>query len=47
MPNIDTKGLKVAELTDQQFAQLRDIEQKMNDSGGNQEELYLLAVTRH
>lgn len=46
MANIDAKGMKVADLTDQQFAQLRDTEQKMNASTGNQEELYLLAVTR-
>lgn len=46
MPNIDTKGMKVADLTEQQFAQLREMEQKMN-AAGNNEELYLLAVTRH
>lgn len=47
MPYIDTKGMKVAELTEQQFAQLRKMEQELNNSAKNQEELYLLAVTRH
>jgi hypothetical protein len=47
MSNIDTKGMQVAKLTDEQFTQLREMEQRLNDTGGNQQEIYLLAVTRH
>jgi hypothetical protein len=46
MSGIDTKGMQVAELTDEQFAQLRKLEQNLNNTSGNQEEIYLLAVTR-
>lgn len=47
MANIDTKGMSVAELTDDQFAQLRQAEQKLNEAAKNKEEIYLLAVSRH
>lgn len=46
MAVIDAKGMKVAELTDEQFNRLRQAEQNMNDSAGNNQEIYLLAVTR-
>lgn len=46
MAQIDTKGMKVAELTDEQFAQLRQTEQQLNDAAKNKEEIYLLAVSR-
>lgn len=47
MAEIDAKGMKVAELTDDQFAQLREAEKRLNDAEGNKQEIYLLAVTRH
>ncbi|TEB05848.1 hypothetical protein Psch_02889 [Pelotomaculum schinkii] len=46
MSSIDTKGMQVAELTDEQFTQLRKLEQNLNNASGNQQEIYLLAVTR-
>lgn len=46
MAEIDTKGMKVAELTTEQFNQLRDAEKKMNEAPHKTEEIYLLAVTR-
>ncbi|MCL6634467.1 MAG: hypothetical protein K6T29_01705 [Peptococcaceae bacterium] len=47
MAEIDTGGMKAAELTDEQIAQLRQAEQKINGTAGNKQEIYLLAVTRH
>lgn len=47
MSNIDTSGMQVAKLTEEQLSQLHKIEQSMNDASGNQMEIYLLAVTRH
>jgi len=47
MSDIDTKGMQVAELTNQQFIQLREMEQKLNNSNSTQDKIYLLAVTRH
>jgi hypothetical protein len=47
MAEIDTKGMQAAQLTDDQFAQLRQAEQKINGSKNNKGEVYLLAVTRH
>lgn len=47
MTDIDAKGMKVAELTDEQFAQLRQTEQKLNDAGKTKDEIYLLAVSKH
>lgn len=47
MSSIDTSGMQVAKLTEEQFNQLRKIEQSLNDASGNQQEIYLLAVTRH
>jgi len=44
--NIDTKGMKVAELDDEQFNQLRQTEQKMNGAKNKKGDIYLLAVTR-
>lgn len=46
MADIDAKGMKVAELSDEQFAQLRQAEQQLNDAGKNKAEIYLLAVSR-
>ena len=46
MAEIDTKGMKVADLSDQQLAELRQSEQKLNGSTNNKQELYLLAVSR-
>lgn len=47
MAAIDTKGMKVAELTDDQFSQLRQTEQQLNNAAKkNKEEIYLLAVSR-
>lgn len=46
MSSIDAKGMKVAELTEEQFSQLRQAEQNMNGATGNKQEIYLLAVTR-
>lgn len=46
MPDIDTKGMKVAELSDEQLAQLRQAEQKLNSAANNKQEVYLLAVSR-
>ena len=46
MADIDTKGMKVAELTDDQFSKLRQTEQQLNDAGKNKEEIYLLAVSK-
>lgn len=47
MAEIDTKGMKVAQLTDEQFSHLRQAEQNLNNAAKNNEEIYLLAVTRH
>lgn len=47
MADIDTKGMQVAQLSDDQFAQLRQAEQNINVSKSNKGEVYLLAVTRH
>jgi len=44
--DIDTKGMKIAELTDDQFSQLRQVEQQLNNAAKNKEEIYLLAVSR-
>lgn len=44
MTNIDAKGMKAAELTDEQLAELHRAEQKMNTE--NNKEIYLLAVSR-
>ncbi|HHU87223.1 MAG: hypothetical protein ACOX86_03930 [Pelotomaculaceae bacterium] len=46
MESIDTRGMKAAELTEEQFLQLRRMEQDLNDAAGNKGEIYLLAVTR-
>jgi len=47
MAEIDTKGMKIAELSDAQFTQLREMEKKLNGAAGDKQEIYLLAVTRH
>lgn len=47
MADIDTKGMQAAQLTDDQFTQLRQTEQNINGSNNNKGEVYLLAVTRH
>lgn len=41
---IDTQGMEVAALSDQQLAILKEAERKLNALGGK--EVYLLAVTR-
>lgn len=46
MESIDTRGMKAAELTEEQFLQLRRMEQDLNDAAGNKGEIFLLAVTR-
>jgi hypothetical protein len=46
MTNIDTKGMKAADLTEEQLAELNRAQQKMNDAGNNTQEIYLLAVSR-
>lgn len=46
MANIDAKGMKVADLTEEQLAELHRAEQKMNSAGNNAREIYLLAVSR-
>ncbi|MFX4261398.1 hypothetical protein ACOBQJ_04260 [Pelotomaculum propionicicum] len=46
MSNIDTKGMKAAELTEEQLAELRQAQQKINQAGNNKREIYLLAVSR-
>lgn len=45
MTNIDAKGMNVAELSEEQLAELHRAEQKMNNAGNNKE-IYLLAVSR-
>ena len=47
MESIDTKGMKAVELTEEQFSQLRQMEQRLNNVAGNNREISLLAVTRH
>lgn len=46
MENIDTLGMEVAKLNKDQLNRLISTEQELNDSGSNQE-IYLLAVSRH
>ncbi len=45
MSQIDTKGMKVAELSESQLKSLQDVEKNINH-GHNNSEVYLLAVTR-
>lgn len=46
MPNIDTKGMEVANLSQEQLSSLINTEKEINTSVKNQE-IYLLAVQRH
>lgn len=46
MTQIDTKGMEVAQLDEQQLQRLLAAEKEMNNAGGGQE-IYLLAVARH
>ncbi|NLI13874.1 hypothetical protein [Pelotomaculum propionicicum] len=46
MAEINTKGMKVADLSDEQLNELLQAEQKMNKAANNKQELYLLAVKR-
>ena len=46
MPNIDTKGMEVANLSQDQLNNLINTEKAINTSAANQE-IYLLAVQRH
>ncbi|SFG27301.1 hypothetical protein SAMN05660649_01223 [Desulfotomaculum arcticum] len=46
MPNIDTKGMEAANLSQEQLNHLINTEKEINASGANQE-IYLLAVQRH
>jgi len=45
MTQIDTKGMAVAQLDDQQLQRLMTAEKDLNNAGGGQE-IYLLAVAR-
>lgn len=45
MTHIDAKGMEAAQLSEQQLNSLINAEKEINN-GGNQE-VYLLAVTRH
>jgi len=44
--NIDTKGMEVARLSEEQLNSLTNAEREINGKGANQE-VYLLAVSRH
>ncbi len=46
MAEIDRKGMKAADLSNEQLAELRQAEQKLNGSTNNKQEVYLLAVMR-
>ncbi|MFA7467544.1 MAG: hypothetical protein WCY82_04680 [Desulfotomaculaceae bacterium] len=46
MTQIDTKGIAVAQLDDQQLQRLMTAEKDLNNAAGGQE-IYLLAVARH
>ena len=46
MPNIDNKGMQAADLTEDQLAELRQAEQKMNSAANSTREIYLLAVSK-
>lgn len=46
MPQIDTKGMEVARLSEEQLNKLTSAEKDLNNAGGGQE-VYLLAVARH
>lgn len=46
MAEIDTKGIKAADLSAEQLADLRQAEQKLNRSTNNKQEVCLLAVNR-
>jgi len=43
---IDTKGMEVAQLNNEQLNRLKEAEKELNNAGGGQE-IYLLAVARH
>ncbi|KUK83217.1 MAG: Uncharacterized protein XD97_0235 [Pelotomaculum thermopropionicum] len=46
MTQINPEGMKTAALSDTQFTNLREAEKKINETAGNKQEIYLLAVTR-
>ncbi|TYO95944.1 hypothetical protein [Desulfallas thermosapovorans] len=46
MANIDTKGMEVANLSQEQLNRLISAEKELNNAGAGQE-IYLLAVSRH
>ncbi len=46
MTNINTKGMEVARLSEEQLNYLISAEKEMNNTPGGQE-IYLLAVHRH
>ncbi len=47
MTQINPEGMKTAaELTGTQFTNLLETEKKINETAGNKQEIYLLAVTR-
>lgn len=46
MANIDTKGMEVASLSQDQLNRLISAEKELNNAGAGQE-IYLLAVSRH
>ncbi len=45
MTNIDTKGMEVAQLSEEQLQRLQSAEKELNNAGAGRE-IYLLAVTR-
>ncbi len=45
MVELDAQGIKAAELTEEQIAQLRRTEQQLNSASDVNREIYLLAVT--
>ncbi len=46
MVDLDAKGMKAADLTEEQIAQLHRTEQKLNSASDINQEIYLLAITR-
>jgi hypothetical protein len=44
--NINTEGMEVAPLADEQLHSLMEAEKRINNSGDKSGEIYLLAVTR-
>jgi len=47
MVDINTRGIEAASLTDEQLALLNKAQAELNKMPGVNQEIYLLAVTRH